>query len=313
MTATSPRAFLLSAALHAMAVGVFLVLGYAASQQVKDVPKILELVAGEGDNFGAKVAPALGQAGGIKVDLPAAPTVVPRPPIPEPVAPKPPAPKAEPAPPTPAPVIPPVVTPAPVKAPAEPPPPNFKRQIQRELIRAESKTKKEISKERAAEAKRLADEAKKMTKAEFDAQNKTKSAPPAKSGPVKVAKIDAEGIAKGVVGGSRENKTGGAGGKALSNDSDDGRAKYDALFKQRLRTEFGEPPPGLSDKLKVEIELRSNADGSLTGARVVKSSGSPEFDRLVLSAIRRVRMPARDDRKGETIKFDFALREKDEG
>ena len=104
---------------------------------------------------------------------------------------------------------------------------------------------------------------------------------------------------------------GGAGGKALKSDNDDVLAAYDALFKQRLRAEF-EPPPGLSDSLKAEIEVRSNADGSITGGRVTKSSGSPEFDRAVLEALRRVRMPARPDRKSELISFTFTMRERTE-
>ena len=122
--------------------------------------------------------------------------------------------------------------------------------------------------------------------------------------------IDAEGIAKGVVGGSTANKVGGASGKALKTDNTDILAGYDALFKQRLRAEF-EPPPGLSDTLKVEIEVRSNADGSLTGGRVAKSSGSPEFDRAVLEALRRVKMPPRPDKKSETIEFIFNMRERE--
>jgi colicin import membrane protein len=302
MTATSPRAFMLSATLHAAIAGLLLLLSYAASHQARNLPKVLELVAGEGDNYAARAAPALGVEGGVKVDVPAAPQ--PEPPRPQPV-------KTEPVPLAPAPTPPTKVTPAPAKD-AEPAPPNFKRTITRQLIRAESQLKKDKAREAAAaakEAKRLADEAKKMTKAEFDAKNK-KADP--KSAPTKIAKIDAEGIAKGVVGGSTENKTGGAGGKALTSDNNDVLAAYDALFKQRLRREF-EAPPAMSDTLKVQIEIHSNVDGSITGARVVKTSGSREFDRAVLDAIRRVRMPARPDRKGETVQFVFSAREKDEG
>ena len=102
--------------------------------------------------------------------------------------------------------------------------------------------------------------------------------------PVKVAKIDAEGIAKGVVGGSTANKVGGAGGKAMKADHDDVLGAYDALFKQRLRAEF-EPPPGLSDSLQAEFEVRSDSDGTLSGGRVIKSSGNPDFDRAVLEAL----------------------------
>ena len=193
----------------------------------------------------------------------------------------------------------------------EPPPPNFKKKLQRDVIVAESKAKREIKKEREAEAKKAAEEQKKLTKEEYDRQNKTKTVASAnKSNPTKAPKIDAEGIAKGVVGGSTANKVGGAGGKALKTDNTDVLAGYDALFKQRLRREF-EPPPGLSDSLKVEIEVRSNADGTLTSARVAKSSGSAEFDQAVLDALRRVRMPARPDKKSETIEFIFTMRERE--
>ena len=308
MTATSPRAFLLSATLHAAVVGLLLLLSYAASHSARNLPKVLELVAGEGDNYGAKVAPALGVEGGIKVDVPAPPQ--PEPPKPQPAKVEPV--KAEPVTMTPAPTpTPPApkMTPAPTKD-GELPPPNFKKTITRQLIRAESQAKRDIARERAAEKKRLEEEAKKMTKAEFDAKNKKADS---KSPPTKIAKIDAEGIAKGVVGGSTENKTGGAGGKALTSDNDDVLAAYDALFKQRLRREF-EAPPAMSDTLKVLMEIHSNVDGSITGARVVKSSGSREFDRAVLDAIRRVRMPARPPgRKAETVQFVFSAREKDEG
>lgn len=303
MTATSPKAFMLSATLHATVIALLLLFGFVINRDVTETPKVFELVAGEGDNYAAREAPALGVPGGVKLDIPAAPEPRPAPPqpAPEPVSPVVPAP----LPPTPK-----VVTPAP--KPTEQPVPNFKRQLQREVIRAESKAKKEIKKARDAEAKKAAEEAKRMSKEEFDKLNKAKSAPTGKSSPTKVAKIDAEGIAKGVVGGSTANKIGGAGGKALKNDNDDVLAAYDALFKQRLRKEF-EPPPGLSDSLKVTMEVRSNADGSLANARVVTPSGSAEFDRAVLDAIRRLRMPARPDRKAEVIEFIFTMRERTEG
>jgi colicin import membrane protein len=302
MTDGSTKGFLLSAALHG-SVAALLFLSLLMKRDDSEIPKVFELVAGEGDNYMAREAPALGTPGGVKLEVPklpepkfAAPAPVPQQvvPVPSPVVPSPAKPDT---------------TPAPQKQ-VDPVVPNFKKKLQRDVIVAESKAKREIKKQRDADAKRVADEQKRMTKEEFDRANKAKSsASSSKSAPVKVAKVDAEGIAKGVVGGSTANKVGGAGGKALKSDNDDVLAAYDALFKQRLRAEF-EPPPGLSDSLKAEIEVRSDSDGTLSGGRVSKSSGSPEFDRAVLEALRRVRMPARPDRKSEVIQFIFTMRER---
>jgi TonB family protein len=46
---------------------------------------------------------------------------------------------------------------------------------------------------------------------------------------------------------------------------------------------------------------------------VAKSSGSAEFDRAVLDAIRRVKMPPRYDKKSDNVEFTFSMREKGEG
>jgi colicin import membrane protein len=297
----SAKGFFCSATLHG-AVAALLFFSFVLKRDDSENVKVFELVAGEGENYMATEAPALGT--GVKMNLAKAPEPKATPPDPSP---------PEATPPTPTPPAPkPKVTPSDTTV------PNFKKKLQRDVIIAESKAKREVKKEREAEArraaeeaKRAAEEAKKLTKEEFDRQNKPKTVASAnKSNPTKVQKIDAEGIAKGVVGGSTANKVGGAGGKALKTDNTDILAGYDALFKQRLRAEF-EPPPGLSDTLKVEIEVRSNADGSLTGGRVTKSSGSPEFDRAVLDALRRVRMPARPDKKSETIEFIFNMRERE--
>jgi len=147
--------------------------------------KIFELVAGEGDNYMATEAPALGSPSAVKLDLPA----------PQPAPPA----KVET---TPIQAAPPVQQApkeiVPTKAP--PPPkkePSFAKQIQRRLDRAEKKAKEEVRKQ-------IAEEQKRMTKAQFDAANKAKAANESKASkpPPKIAKIDTKGIAKGVVGGS---------------------------------------------------------------------------------------------------------------
>jgi len=281
MTARSPSAFMLSAALHAVIVALLLLIGYASSRSAKDADKIFHLVAGEGDNYAAKAAPALGTPGGAKIERATPPE----------------QPKAQ-----------------PVKQTA--PKSSLATQLRRSVIKAESKAKQQVAKERAAEEKRLADEKKKQdlqAKTEAAAQNKAKTSPTNSKSPPKVAKrIDTEGIVAGVIGGSTENTKGGAGGKALATDSANVVDAYFAMFKQRVRDNF-EAPTGLSDSLRGEFEFRIHADGSISNARVLKSSGSSEFDRAVLAAIRQVKMPAHPYSRTETVEFQFMMRERDTG
>jgi len=65
--------------LHAVLIAV--ILWFALSKhQPEEAPKIFELVAGEGDNFAATEAPALGVAGGgIKLEIPLPPAPDPSP------------------------------------------------------------------------------------------------------------------------------------------------------------------------------------------------------------------------------------------
>lgn len=291
MSPHSQGAFFLSLTLHAVLAALALFFGYFA--RTTDEPsRVLELVAGEGDNFMATEAPALGSSEGIKV--PAQPrTVAP----------------VEPTPAPPVPVSPPAPT-APT-TPAEQPIPNLKKTVTRAVANAEAKAKREIAKERAAEKKREEEDKKRLTKEEFDRQNKAKSAStPTKVASAKAPKVDAEGIAKGVVGGSTANKLGGAGGKAMTANPDSVLEAYYALFKNKVRAAF-EAPPGLSDSLKAAIEFRSNPDGSITAVRVSQSSGVAEFDRAVLEAVARVKMPARPDKHAETLTFTFSMRDRE--
>lgn len=280
---------MLSLTLHGALIAVVLFFTYAVHTQVKETPKIFELVAGEGDNYMATEAPALGVAGGIKLNVPIPPTPAPvkpasLPPVPEPVierAPVKPAPK-----------------------PAEVKPPNYTKDVLRIAKKRENRLVEADRKKREAEAKRI-------SKAEFDKLNKNKPAPkPGKSSP-KVAKIDAEGIAKGVVGGSRTNKAEGSGGKALIRAEQSALESYIALLIQRLRAAH-EKPPGLSDLLEAKVEFRIAADGTLSSAKIVDSSGSPEFDRSVLEAVARVRsIGPTPNGKSDVWVVTFRMKEED--
>ena len=280
MSPISPSAFLLSATLHGVVIALALMFSYVATREDRNVPRVLELVAGEGDNYAAREAPALGREGGVKLTLPTTPVAKPLPPQPV----------------EPAPVVPATKAPSSTNDSV----PNFRKKILYDVVRGDAKAKQQLKKERVAEAKRVAEEKKRMTLEEFNrAQKNASSSTKVVSG--KATQIDGEGIAKGVVGGSVNNKMGGAGGKALRSDSDDVLAAYDAMFKLRLQAKF-EAPPGLSASLKATVEVRSNLDGSLTNARIKFTSGSKEFDTAVLDAVRAVQMPPRPPgRASETI------------
>ncbi len=282
----------LSATLHGAIVALALLWSFAASINTKPPSRILELVAGEGNNYGATVAPALGTPGGVKLTVPAQPA-----PKPETVKPEPaPVTPAEPQPP-PQPKAPPMTKQQPAPATPAPPTkaadtaPNFAKSIRRKLIAADSRAKAAVAKERAAEAKAAAAAA-------------------------KVQHIDAEGIAKGVVGGSAANKDGGAGGRALESTAGSAMERYDAMLIDRLRRALeAEKPPGLSDALIATVVFNIGADGSLTNIRITKRSGSAEFDAAVRAAFRRVgAVGPRPDHRSETdVELDFRAKEQDGG
>ncbi|MBL9210609.1 MAG: TonB C-terminal domain-containing protein [Opitutaceae bacterium] len=313
MSEGATKGFWMSATLHGAAAALLFIFTFVVGSAETEPVKIFELVAGEGDNFTATEAPALGTPGGVKVDLPEPPAPRPAPPepAPTPVTPAPP-------PPVPPPPVPKDVTPP---KPVDPTAPNFKKQLVREVIKAESRAKRDIAKERAAEKKRLEaekkrleEEKKRMTKEEFDRLNKAKGSPTSssKTAPVKVTKIDAEGIAKGVVGGSRNNKTGGAGGKALTATEGDELERYQSALLSRLK-EALDRIPGLDDGLRAEAEFSITSNGMLVNARLTKSSRNEPFDRAVLEAISSVSMGYRPKGMAATLTVPFSTHARSRG
>jgi colicin import membrane protein len=146
-----------------------------------------------------------------------------------------------------------------------------------------------------------------LKKEEYDRQQRAKIA--AAKGGTRVSHIDAEGIAKGVVGGSAENKVGGAGGKALTADGAV-TERYFALLKEKVRNAI-DKPPGVSDELSVTIVVHISASGRLSGAHVTRSSGNEEWDRAVIAAFGRVSMPEHPEHKGEDLELEFRTKDAD--
>ncbi len=257
----SPNAFLLSATLHGLVAALLLFFAYVAKDHTVEAPKIFELVAGPGDNYAATEAPVVGVPNGIKVDIPQPPVVTPAP-DPTPIAPTPP----QPVPQTPI---------APIPKPAKPVPPKPTPDLAKMVTRIADKRATKIEKKFLKE------------KQEAEARAAKEAALSAK----RVTKIDVEGIAAGVLDGSTNNKTGGAGSKALTREEMDLSDAYIALLMQRLK-EAHRKPEGLSDLLQTKVEFRLNPNGTISGVNIVKSSGNAEYDASVLAAFRNIRLPS---------------------
>ncbi len=297
-----------SLALHGAAVAVMLLVAYASSFDNKKETPVFELVAGEGDNFGATEAAALGTPG-IKVNVPAIPlpTITTKP-EPEPVktvepepTPPPPKPEPKPKPPEPVPTVAPTPTPPKPEAKDAPKAPTKERtltqEFKRKLIVEESRAKMKKMREEAAEKKRLDAEKKEREKA-------------AKLVASNMPRVDTEGIKNGVKGGSTANKTGGAGGTALTRPDGPVMDAYYAYLKQELLKSLKRTlPPGLGDTLSVEVEFFLSANGSLTNAKVVTSSGNAEFDRAAVDACRLVKMTARPDKDSSVVALTFRTKD----
>lgn len=304
-TTRNPQAFVASASLHAVMLGLVLWFAWAKHSSDKESPPIFELVQGEGDNFAATEAPALGVAGGIKLEIP-------EPPAPSPASSAESSPveaspvvvedtPVQPAPPTPAVATPP---PPPVKtatkpAPAEYKPVNMAKMVDRIADKRAANIEKKIKAEQKAAdaraAKEAALDAKRMTKADFDRLNKNKSASPSqKAGSsgtgTSVKRIDSEGIAGGVAGGSTANKTGGAGGKALTRQDIELSDAYISLLIQKLK-QAHQKPEGVSDLLEATVKFRLTASGAVVNVTIISSSRNAEFDQSVLAAFRRISLP----------------------
>ena len=313
-------AFIASVTLHALLIGLVLWFAYSNHKKSEeDKPKIFELVMGEGDNFAATEAPALGTpGGGIKIEIPGPPT-----PTPSPVEPAPPEPESSPVepspPPKPAPVTPPVKTPPKAApAPKEYKPVNMAKMVDRIADKRAANIEKKIKADQKAADERAAKEAalnaKRMTKEDFDRQNKGKSSPSqtaAKSGGGTGAakRIDAEGIAKGVVGGSTANKIGGAGGKALTREDIELSEAYISLLIQRLKAAH-QKPDGLSDLLQATVKFRLTSSGTVVDVTIIGSSRNAEYDRSVLEAFRRITLPRPPSNlKTSDYELTFKMRE----
>jgi len=255
MQSNSPGAFFLSLTLHGLLIALIIFFTYVVKEQIVDTPKILELVAGPGDNYAATEAPAPSPTtDAIMFELPDQP-------IPEII-------------PTPAPVEPePVIEPVIKKAPSKEVPKIVLQPLPKPIEKAPAKV--EPPKPKPA-----------MSIEEFRKKNPQQKSPsqnPPKAKSISVRTIDSNSFAN-----VASKSTAGAGGKAMTRDEGRLLDSYIALLLQRLRAAH-EKPPGLSDLLQVRVRFNIAANGTLSSVTIVTSSGSADFDQSVLRAFAKVR------------------------
>lgn len=122
-------------------------------------------------------------------------------------------------------------------------------------------------------------------------------------------KVDYQGIANGVRGGSTANTRGGGGGKAMTREEADQLSTYISLLIQELKKAH-EPPSGVSDQLETKVTFDITASGAILNPKISKSSGNREFDESVLDAFRRMRsIGPTPNRRPDTWTVTFKMRD----
>lgn len=276
MRANSPSSLFLSLSLHGFVVATLVLFTWFTALRQKEAPVIFELVAGPPTNPEALEAPALGNTTSpIKLEIPKV-ELVPTMPEPEPVIESPP----EPMPPK----------PTPKAKPKEPEKPKADTSLTKEVKKAQRMSYQEYLKKHPTP---------KQTAATLKATAK----------PTKVPKIDAQGIAQGVKGGSTANTKGGGGGRALTREQQDAMNTYISMLIQELKRAH-EPPPGVSDRLEARVTFDITASGAILNPRIVKSSGDREFDQSVIEAFLRMRsIGPTPNRRSDTWTVTFKMRD----
>lgn len=283
----------ISLLLHGSIVGLIFLATYFVAQRAKDVPVIFELVAGPRTNDGESLeAPALGNTDKpVKLEVPIVETIASMPePEPMPVVQSEPEPAAVEPPPAETPKPKAVEKPKPVEKPAAKPKPDTS--IAKEMQKAQRMSYKDYLKKHPT----------------------PKQSPAKASSSSKVAasgkRIDVQGIAGGVKGGSTKSKSG-EGGKALSREQQDRMSTYISMLIQELKRAH-EPPPGVSDRLEARVTFDITASGAILNPRISKSSGDKDFDASVIDAFLRMRsIGPTPNRRSDQWTVTFRMRDDD--
>jgi len=193
-------------------------------------------------------------------------------------------------------VAPPAPEPLPIKAipPAktlptpEPKPIDVGKNITRLMNKRTANIEKKFKAEQKAKADRERKEAEAaakravITKADFDKANKAAKTPSTSATNAKVPSV-AAGIRGGMVGATGKSTAPGAGGTAMERAEADLMSAYLSLITQRIKRTMEEANFG--DELSVRIQFTVSSSGLISGAKVVGTSGSGDFDRAVVEAL----------------------------
>ena len=279
MRANSSSSLFFSLLLHALVAAAIIITTYVVARQTKDAPVIFELVAGPATAPDELVAPALGNTtNAVKLETP----------------------KVDPTPTPPSEPEPAVKTPPEEKTVETPPP-------EKPQTKAPDKPKPKPDNSMVKEMNKSAKTSYKEYLKKHPIPKQTAATTPRKSatGP----RVDAQGIAQGVKGGSTANTRGGGGGKALTREEADQMSTYISLLIQELKKAH-EPPPGVSDRFETKVTFDITASGAILNPRISKSSGDKAFDESVLEAFLRMRsIGPTPNRRSDTWTVTFRMRD----
>ncbi|MBC8009449.1 MAG: TonB C-terminal domain-containing protein, partial [Burkholderiales bacterium] len=190
------------------------------------------------------------------------------------------------------------------------PKPNFTQNIKSAIRKETRKAEREVKAQRAADAKAAAE---RTSYEQFQKQNASKTKSTSKTSSSGAAnatpgpRIDASGIKKGVTGATGAGSAG-AGGTALARAEANAMDAYFVMLRTRLLSSH-ELPGGVSDLLSAEVQFTIGSNGTVSGVRIVRSSGSKDFDQSVLEAFGRLKMPGRPDKKTDVQRLTFRIKE----
>lgn len=283
----SHPAYWSSLALHGAIVGAIVVAGLMFSQSRQAAPQVFELVAGQGDNYMATQATALGAEDGVKFDAPEVPA--------------PPEPQGDHA------LHPPETAPLEAVPPAKLTPMkhaasakdlatgavNFRKALQHAQIVGESRIKmREIRerREREKQARLAAQAAARKAGVSYEAFLRQQAA---------------KGRAGGVVHGT--SMEAGAGGKALTAEQQDAMAAWAELLRERWRDSFV-PPADFTESMVAHVKWVVGADGSISRVHITHSTGNAAFNDAVIDALQHISIPPPPSHRGDDYEADFSLK-----